>query len=392
MLTDLMKLVISDLYKKKFSSFLTLFAISLGVLTIFLIFLLSSGFSSSLDAEFDKLGTNRLYVSSKVTGLSGSSSKSLTDNLLKQVQNRPYVKDIFPYVMQTVQLKSGTQFISKMVIGTHLSQTFFDANSGKISQGRFPKLSEKYSIVLGSNAGEELFDKDLRVGSNLFIDGVKFKVVGILESFGNPEDDKNVFVNIDTIRNIFDLGDSIALFDVVVDPGYDVTLAQNNLQIFLDNRVGDDVLDVRSLQDMMESLDFVLDIIKYTLGGIGVIALLVGALGIVNTMYVVVSDRQKEIGIMKAIGARDFDILFMFVFQAGMYGFFGGVLGIIMAAGVSVLFEVVAQAGGFTFLKITFDFVAAFWLIIFSFIIGIISGYVPSKQAADLVLVDAIRK
>ena len=142
----------------------------------------------------------------------------------------------------------------------------------------------------------------------------------------------------------------------------------------------------------MESLDFVLDIIKYTLGGIGVIALLVGALGIVNTMYVVVSDRQKEIGIMKAIGARDFDILFMFVFQAGMYGFFGGVLGIIMAAGVSVLFEVVAQAGGFTFLKITFDFVAAFWLIIFSFIIGIISGYVPSKQAADLVLVDAIRK
>ena len=294
--------------------------------------------------------------------------------------------------MQRVQLKSGTQFISKMVIGTHLSQTFFDANSGKISQGRFPKLSEKYSIVLGSNAGEELFDKDLRVGSNLFIDGVKFKVVGILESFGNPEDDKNVFVNIDTIRNIFDLGDSIALFDVVVDPGYDVTLAQNNLQIFLDNRVGDDVLDVRSLQDMMESLDFVLDIIKYTLGGIGVIALLVGALGIVNTMYVVVSDRQKEIGIMKAIGARDFDILFMFVFQAGMYGFFGGVLGIIMAAGVSVLFEVVAQAGGFTFLKITFDFVAAFWLIIFSFIIGIISGYVPSKQAADLVLVDAIRK
>ena len=232
MLTDLMKLVISDLYKKKFSSFLTLFAISLGVLTIFLIFLLSSGFSSSLDAEFDKLGTNRLYVSSKVTGLSGSSSKSLTDNLLKQVQNRPYVKDIFPYVMQTVQLKSGTQFISKMVIGTHLSQTFFDANSGKISQGRFPKLSEKYSIVLGSNAGEELFDKDLRVGSNLFIDGVKFKVVGILESFGNPEDDKNVFVNIDTIRNIFDLRDSIALFDVVVDPGYDVTLAQNNLQIF----------------------------------------------------------------------------------------------------------------------------------------------------------------
>ena len=378
--------------KKKFSSFLTLFAISLGILTIFLIFLLSSGFSSSIDAEFDKLGSNRLYVSSAVSGLSGSSSKSLTDNLVSQVENRPYVKKVFPYIMQTAQLNFGSEFVSKLVIGTKLSEEYFDANSATIAAGRFPKESEKYSIVIGSAAATDIFKKDLRVGSNVIISGTKFKVVGILNSFGNPEDDKNVFINMYTLRTVFDLEDEIGLFDVVVDPGYDVLLAQNNLQTFLDNRIGEDVLDVRSLQDMMESFDMVLDIIKYTLGGIGAIALLVGALGIVNTMYVVVSEKQKDIGIMKAIGARDFDILFMFVFQAGMYGFFGGVLGILMSAGVAVIFEIVAQASGFTFLTITFDYLAAAGLIIFSFFIGVVSGYIPSKNAADTILVDAIRK
>jgi putative ABC transport system permease protein len=392
MMNDLMKLVLNDLYKKKFSSFLTLFAISLGILTIFLIFLLSSGFSSSIDAEFDKLGSNRLYVSSVVSGLSGSSSKTLTDNLVSQVENRPYVKKVFPYIMQTAQLNFGSEYVSKLVIGTKLSEEYFEANSASIASGRFPKESEKYSVVIGSVAATDLFKKDLRVGSNIIISGTKFKVVGILNSFGNPEDDKNVFINMYTLRTVFDLGDEIGLFDVVVDPGYDVLLAQNNLQTFLDNRMGEDVLDVRSLQDMMESLDVVLDIIKYTLGGIGAIALLVGALGIVNTMYVVVSEKQKDIGIMKAIGARDFDILFMFVFQAGMYGFFGGVLGILMSAGVAVIFEVVAQASGFTFLTITFDYFAAVGLILFSFIIGAVSGFVPSKAAADTILVDAIRK
>ena len=371
---------------------MTLFAISLGILTIFLIFLLSSGFSSSIDAEFDKLGSNRLYVSSAVSGLSGSSSKSLTDNLVSQVENRPYVKKVFPYIMQTAQLNFGSEFVSKLVIGTKLSEEYFDANSATIAAGRFPKESEKYSIVIGSAAATDIFKKDLRVGSNVIISGTKFKVVGILNSFGNPEDDKNVFINMYTLRTVFDLEDEIGLFDVVVDPGYDVLLAQNNLQTFLDNRIGEDVLDVRSLQDMMESFDMVLDIIKYTLGGIGAIALLVGALGIVNTMYVVVSEKQKDIGIMKAIGARDFDILFMFVFQAGMYGFFGGVLGILMSAGVAVIFEIVAQASGFTFLTITFDYLAAAGLIIFSFFIGVVSGYIPSKNAADTILVDAIRK
>jgi putative ABC transport system permease protein len=392
MIKDLMALVLNDLYKKKFSSFLTLFAISLGILTIFLIFLLSSGFSSSIDAEFDKLGTNRLYISSTVESTSGGSSKYLNDNLLSQVESRPYVKKIFPYVIESAQLKHSSEFVSKIVIGTKLSREYFEANSGTIESGRFPKESEKYAIVLGSVAASDLFKKDLRVGSNILISETKFKVVGILESIGNPEDDKNVYLNMDTLRLVLDLGDVIALFDVVVDPGYDVLLAQNNLQTFLDNRVGEDILDVRSLQDMKKSLDLVLDIIKYTLGGIGAIALLVGALGIINTMYVVVSEKQKDIGIMKAIGARDFDILFMFVFQSGMYGFFGGILGILMSAGIAILFEFVAQASGFTFLNITFDYLAAVLLILFSFVIGVVSGYVPSKNAADTILVDAIRK
>jgi ABC-type antimicrobial peptide transport system permease subunit len=94
-------------------------------------------------------------------------------------------------------------------------------------------------------------------------------------------------------------------------------------------------------------------IIKFTLGGIAFVSLIVGALGIVNTMYVIVTEKKKEIGIMKSVGARNHDILFIFVFQAGFFGLLGAILGVFFGSFAAIGFGAVAQSSGFTFLKIT---------------------------------------
>jgi len=390
---DIARLVFNDLFKRKFSSFLTLFAISLGILTIFTIFLISSGFENSLSAEMEKYGTNRLYLTSVTTPIASTSfTKGLSDSDIRYVESRPYVKDVFPYFMKFAEMKNGNDFATTQLVGTYVDKDYFDAGNIEVEFGRVPKSSEKYSLVIGSLSTTDLFDRKIGVGSNIYIKDVKFKVVGVMKSIGNPQDDMLVLGNIDTLRDIYETGDAVGLADILIESGYDISLAKENLLVAMENRLGKDSVEIRSPTELLDQMSTIMDIIKYTLGGIGFVALIVGSLGIVNTMYVVVSEKKRDIGIMKAIGATNFAILFMFVFQAGIFGLFGGLLGVFMGAGAGVLFETLAQSFGYTFLKITFNWIAGISLIFFSFFVGAVSGYVPAREASKINIIDAIMK
>lgn len=391
MLLDLIRLIFKDINRRKFSSFLTLFAISLGILSIYLITLVSLGFEQSVEQQFEQFGSNRLYVSENF-GASSSFSSGLTDNDINLIESRSYVDKVYPYYTRNSQLEFSNEFRQKTVLGVELSQDYFIDTNFELAQGRFPNLNEKFSMVVGPEFVENGFDKELRVGSNIYIRDNKFKVVGILESIGNPQDDSSVYVNIDTLREIFEAGDTVGLVDVIIVNGEDVSLARDNLQIYLDNKLGEDIVEVTSPEQLLEQVGNILSIIQYTLGSIALISLIVGAFGIINTMYVIVTEKTKEIGIMKSIGARNEDILFLYVFQAGVFGFLGAILGIILGAGLTILFESFAQSAGYSFLKINIDLTVTLSLLVFGFVIGIISGYLPARKASKLNIIDTLRK
>lgn len=382
----------NDLMKRKFSSFLTLFAISLGILAIFVISLLSQGFEDSINAQFDKMGSNRLYVLSTTSQLvSTSQTKGLTDNELKLILNKPFVDKAYPYIMSSGQIKYGNEYSRGTVIGGYFTEEYFDDMGLKMLNGRIPKLSEKYSIMMGPLAATDTFDKEIKVGSNIYLKDTKFKVVGILEPVGSPQDDSQIYFPLDTLREINDYGDSIGILDVVLVEGYDVELAKTNLQIFLDNRLGEDKVNILAPTQLLEQMNGILSIIKLTLGGIAFVALIVGALGIINTMYVVVTEKTKDIGIMKAIGARNGDILLMYMFQAGLFGLLGAMLGVFFGSFAAIGFGAVAQSAGYTFLEIKIIPSYVIGLITFGFVIGVISGYLPSKKASKINVIDAMR-
>ncbi len=389
----IIKLVFNDMWRRKVSSFLTLLAISLGILAIFAIILISAGFENSIQKQFDEMGTNQVFVTSVTSGIGNSATKGLTDNEINLLENKPYVDKAVGYYFRPAQMKYGNDFSRGVAFGTSdMSQEFFDIFNVEVEQGRLPGSNEKYSIVIGPEAAKNTFDRELRVGSNIYIKDTKFKVVGILESLGNPEDDKSMYFNIDTLRDLFDDGEQLGYINVIVEEGYDINLAKDNILVLLENKLGKDTVDVRTLEQMMEQVNDILNIVKYTLGGIAFVSLIVGGFGIINTMFVIVTEKTKEIGIMKAVGATNGQIFFMFTFQAGFFGLVGALFGVIFGALISFGFQFWANANGFTFLVITVEPISAFSLLAFGFVVGSLSGYVPAKRASELQIVETFRK
>lgn len=394
MYSDLISLVIKDVGRRKFSSFLTFFAISLGIFAIFLIILLSIGFERSIQAEFESLGTNRLYITP--TGSNFGSSDvgiTLTDSDLRFIENKPYIKKAYPYFFEVVQLRYGNEFERKQVLGVEFTESLFTDLTLEIDQGRLPRgENEKFSVILGPRAAEDLFDKEIPLGGNLFVNNTKFKVIGILESIGNPEDDNLVYFNVDTIREIVEKDDEIGIIYALVVDGYDVDLAKENLLQSLENRIGDDRVDVLTQAQLLDQFQTILGVVQYTLGGIALVSIVVGALGIINTMFVIVTEKTKDIGIMKSVGATNWDILFMYVFMAGFFGFMGALLGVIFGSFGAIGFEIFAKSSGFAFLEVEIDIMIALQLLLFGFLVGCFAGFVPARKASKITIVDTLRK
>jgi putative ABC transport system permease protein len=393
MLLDFFRLIFKDINRRKFSSALTFLGISLGIMTIFLIFVIGESFELSLQKEFEQLGTNRLYVAG-VTQSFGSNEVSgkITDTELRLLESKPYVDKIFPYFFQRTQIEFGNNFYSKQLIGTNVNEEFFEGFGYELQLGRYPKENEKYSVVLGALALDDMFEKKADIGSNIYIKDTKFKVVGIMESFGNRVDDNSIYVQIDSLRDLFDGGNSISVMDIVVKESVDIDSAEVNIKVLLENKLGDDTIEITKPAQLLEQVSSILDIVKYTLGGIAFVSLIVGSIGIINTMYVIVTEKTKEIGIMKSIGARNNDILLLYVIQSGTFGFLGSIIGLILGVILANLFGTFVQNSDFSFLEIYIQYIDMLYLLIFGFFIGVVSGFLPARKASKINIIEAMGK
>ncbi len=386
-------LVFKDINQRKFSSALTLLAISLGILIIFVIFLLGQGFENSIEEQFNQLGSNRIYITSATTNIGSTDvTKGLTDNEINLIESKPYVKRAHPYYFKPAQIQFGREYVQGLIIGTHITQEFLDDINLEVDQGRIPKSNERFSVILGPKAASDMFDKEIQLGSNIYLKDTKFKVVGILKSIGNPQDDSNLYFDIETLRDIYDDGNNVGYIDVIIEENYDITIAEENLKTLLENKLGKDTVVVIAPTALLEQVSGILDIVKFTLGGIAFVALIVGAIGIINTMFVIITEKTKDIGIMKSIGATNSDILFIYIFQAGFFGFLGSVFGVVFGSLAAKAFESFAQSYGFTFLTISILPSNVISLLVFGFAIGTVAGFIPAYKASKINIIEAIRK
>jgi putative ABC transport system permease protein len=272
-------------------------------------------------------------------------------------------------------------------------------NSLDVESGRLLEPSDKFVAVIGSEVASGIYKKDIGVNQVVTVNGKSVRIVGILKEEGGSED-RQIYMPIDAAVNVItdakkDVFDSIEVKAQSVDVVDTVVTEIENKLMTSRHIANEDDRDfsVMALKSMAETVTTMISSMTLFLGAIAAVSLLVGAVGIANTMFTSVLEKTKEIGTMKAIGAKNRDILMIFLFNSAMVGFVGGIFGVILGALVSSVFPMIGvtmtRGGSETSISLS-PHLMIFGLSL-AVLIGVISGVVPAYRASKLKPVDALR-
>ena len=389
--------------QRKVRSWLTMIGIFIGIAAVVSLISLSQGLRVAISEQFLSLGSNKLIVQAAGSGFGPPGTGvvvSLTEddkNVINKVQGVDLAVGRLIRIVE-IEFKDEKKYTYSVTFpeDNEEQKLVKEANNYKINQGRFPQKGS-HEVLVGANIIDDFFDKKLELRSKLHIQGQEFKIVGILQKSGNPQQDDTFIIPEKTFREILHLKDEFDIIPLRVESGEDVEQVAGRIKKALQKlrnvEEGKEDFSIQTPQQIIGILNNILLIIQGVLVGIAGISLLVGGIGIMNTMYTVVLERTKEIGILKAIGASPKKIMTLFVVESGMLGVFGGLIGISLGFAIAKTVEIVAtQMFGSALIQAEFPLFLIIGSLTFSFVVGSISGLFPALQAARLTPVEALRK
>jgi len=403
MIKDFLKLAIENITHRKLRSWLTILGIVIGIAAVVALVSLGQGLQYTVDQQFKKIGSDLLVVQVKgVAGAPGSDSGNniLTIKDFDAVKRTIGVKQVMERLSKTgkVEFNKKTKFLMVQGLPTDDSlNIILETGQLDVDSGRTLKNGDKNRIVIGPNiAKQTTFGREIKVNDKLTINGQDFTVIGILKAGSNPGVANAIFMPLDDARIVFQAPDEISMLSVKIDDVRDIDQTvlniEKNLRRERNVKEGKEDFTVQSTKQYIESFLTVFNVITTLLVGLASISLIVGAIGIANTMYTAVLERTREIGIMKSIGAKNSDILTIFLIESSLIGLLGGIIGMLLGAGIAKIAEIaIGQFLGPGFFQVFLPW----WLLAgtaaFALIVGAISGILPAKQAADLSPVEALR-
>lgn len=402
MFADYFKFSLKTFRSRKLRTSLTILGIFIGIAAVVSLISLSQGMQSAIDDQFLKLGTNRITITPG-GGLGGPESSGLvadklTDHDVQVVQKVKGVDHAIGVLLKTakVEYDGKSRFTAIFASKTDPKSVRFieKIDFFALQKGKYPKEIERYKAVIGPDMGLSLFDQDIKIGEKITVEDRKFEIVGITKKSGNPLHDTKIAIPLDTAREIFDAPDELSMIFVETSEGFDTTEVAEDIEKALrrDHKVKEDEEDfsVQTSEQLINNAKDLLGIVQVFLIGISLISLIVGGVGIMNTMYTSVLERTKEIGIMKAIGARNSDIKMIFLIESGTLGIIGGVIGVIAGYAIGKTAELIAISYGVTILRVDYSAELIIGALLFSFLIGAISGTFPAIEASRKNPVDSL--
>lgn len=394
MLKDYFNFSIKNIKNRKLRSWLTILGIVIGVASIISLITISQGMQNAIEEQFESFGANRIFIAGKGFQGPGSQSEGLTEDDVRTLESMSEFKYVTPGLARTAQIEFHDEIKFLMVNGIPAEDyaEFFSDVDFDVESGRMIRKGDKFSALLGYRiANADIFEDFIGAKNKIKINGHDFKVVGIMEEIGNSEDDNSVNIPLDSFREIFNEPNKVEYILAQAKAGQDMEELQKKVERNLERARGDENFQVMTASQILDQINSILGIVQVVLVGIATISLLVGSIGIMNSMYTSVLERTKEIGIMKSIGAKNSDILKLFLIESAIIGFIGGVFGVLFGSGIALLVGFIADQAGFGLLKVTIDFQVITIGLIFAVILGMISGFMPARQASKLKPVDALR-
>jgi len=384
-------LALKSIFANKMRALLTMLGIIIGVAAVILIVGLGNGVTNKVEDTFKEMGSNIITASV----FNQTSSKHVDLNKIDEmIEDDENLYAYSPYVSSTSKVRIGKEEINSSVVG--VSNSYLSIRNRKIEYGRnieyIDEKREQHVCVVGNHTLKKLFGDDV-VGSEVLnqyirIAGTNFKIVGILTERSTSEfssDDELILIPYTVAQKEFNQKYVSQFYFTYLDTNTSKDATDVIDKFFYSIFDDSDYYMIIDAQSIMNNMNDTINTIKMVLVAIAGISLLVGGIGIMNIMLVSVTERTREIGIRKAIGADKRDILMQFVIEAittsGLGGVIGIILGIFLVSGVSKAFEINGA--------VSIDSVLIASGI--SVFIGVIFGYLPANKAANLHPIEALR-
>jgi len=401
MVKEFVKIAIKSLRTRPIRSWLTMIGVVIGVFLIVSLMSLSEGVKGAILSQLKMMGKDLIMVfpgeiSDLATTFAGG--LELSEDDIAAVEKADGVLSTVPMNYKAESMRHEGRVKTLLVNGVSLEEGLDVLKNDfgwKLSSGNWP-ISAKKEIIVGSAVPVDIFP-GMEVGDEVTINGKELEVVGILESVGSKQDDSSVTVDLELFKEITGQTKGAKMIIAKVKPGYNTDdVVENIKENLTDTRKrvrGADTppFSVLSSEKVAGIVNSILGMIQAAIIGFASIAIIVGGIGIMNTMYMSVHERIKEIGIMKAVGAKNKTITTIFLIESGIFGLFGGAGGIILGLIFAKTIEIYFQFHPFLYLKASVGPGLILFSLVFSFLLGCVAGYLPSRSAAKMNPVEALR-
>jgi putative ABC transport system permease protein len=404
MFSDYIRFAVGNFRRRKIRSFLTMIGVFIGIAAVVSLIGLGEGLKTAISSQFGFLGTDVLSIRASGLDYAGppgmGAPAPLTDDLADKIKgvngvdaaiNR-YIKS---FNMEFNNIKT-IGFAMSMPEGEDRKIAETVANL-KTERGRPLKDGDTRKVVIGSRlATENSFGKEIAIGDTILLSDIKYTVVGILEKKGSYLFDFAMVINEGVLLSDFGDTGEVNVIAVKVDDVKDMDTVKANIEKLLRKernvKVGEEDFVVETPKKAMETLNSSLFAVQLFVYIIAAISLVVGGIGIMNTMYTSVLERTKEIGVMKSIGAKNSTIFTLFSIESGMLGMVGGIVGILIGLAFAYGLAAIGRAAlGADLIQADVSLGLIFGALLFSFFVGTAAGVFPAYQASKLQPVDALR-
>ena len=393
---DFVRLALHSVVAFRLRSFLTALGIAVGIASVVLLTSIGEGIHKYVLGEFTQFGTNLIAVSpgkSSTFGISGAIVNNVRPLSLEDAESLeriPRVQAVVPMVQGNAAIEHGKRTRRTMIfgVGAEVPRVW----SMKPALGRFlPDDDHRHArpfAVLGSKVRSELFGNETPLGKRIRIGGESYRVVGVMESKGQLlgfDLDDAVYIPTHKAMAMFD-EESLMEVDILYAPGSDSGQIADAIESVLSDRHGNEDFTITTQDQMLETLGSILNILTLAVGALGGISLLVGGVGILTIMTISVNERTGEVGLLRALGARQQQILWLFLGEAVVLASLGGIAGLVIGAGGAWILGIAIPAlpthTPWSYVLLAEALAAA---------IGLAAGVAPAWRAAKLDPIEALR-
>lgn len=403
MLKEFFLIAFRNIRRRGIRSILTLLGIFIGIAAVVGLISMGQGLQEAITGQFSSLGTDKLIIQNAGTGFGPPGSTSvakLTDHDLKLIESISGVEEAIPRFLRVLifEYDKNTAYSYGTTVPDNQKQIdlITDTFNFGFESGRFIKAGERGKVVLGHDFTSEKYGKDMVAGKNIRLNGESFEVVGIMNPASTFELNSVILMNEEDFKKIVKIGDEIDFVVVKVSSSSDIEKVAENIKEKLrkdrKEKEGEEDFSVQTPTSAVQSVNTILNIVNLIIAGIAAISLFVGAVGIANTMYTSVLERTREIGVMKSIGAKNSDVLLIFLIESGLLGLVGGIIGVLLGTLIAKSVEYIAiNYLGTTLLAAAIPLSLIFGCLAFAFFAGIIFGGWPAWNASKIRPTDALR-